>query len=433
MIFAIMFGISVLVTACPCALGLATPTAVMVGTGVGATNGILIKGADGLERAGKITIAAFDKTGTLTVGHPTVVNFKVFQSGLSESQFLRVVGAAESQSEHPIARAIIKFVRSKLFEVQVDTPEDVSDDAYLNLPKVEDVNIVPGEGMICRIAGSEVIVGNNKLLKDAEVDIPKDVLSHVGEIQRDAHTCVLVAMNRRVAGLLAITDPIRPEAAGVVAALSRMGVQSHLVTGDNWQTARAIAAECGIVSVHAEVSPAGKAAKIEELKAPLMKRSLSGIVKVEHRNAPVVAMVGDGINDAPALAAADVGIAIGAGTDIAIEAADFVLMRSDLEDVAAAIDLSRKNFPSDTVQLRLGNGLQPSRHTHRCWRPVPQNAHPGPAMGCWRCYGFQLCFCGVFIAFTAILHAAKPGDARDQSRGRWPRNGDDPTLELARK
>lgn len=344
MIFAIMFGISVLVTACPCALGLATPTAVMVGTGVGATNGILIKGADGLERAGKITIAAFDKTGTLTVGHPTVVNFKVFQSGLSESQFLRVVGAAESQSEHPIARAIIKFVRSKLSEVQVDTPEDVSDDAYLNLPKVEDVNIVPGEGMTCRIAGSEVIVGNNKLLKDAEVDIPKDVLSHVGEIQRDAHTCVLVAMNRQVAGLLAITDPIRPEAAGVVAALSRMGVQSHLVTGDNWQTARAIAAECGIVSVHAEVSPAGKAAKIEELKAPPMKKSLSGIVKVEHRNAPVVAMVGDGINDAPALAAADVGIAIGAGTDIAIEAADFVLMRSDLEDVAAAIDLSRKTF-----------------------------------------------------------------------------------------
>jgi Cu+-exporting ATPase len=151
-------------------------------------------------------------------------------------------------------------------------------------------------------------------------------------------------MNRQVTGLLAITDPIRPEAAGVVAALSRMGVQSHLVTGDNWQTARAIAAECGIVSVHAEVSPAGKAAKIEELKAAPMKTTLSGVVEVEHRNVPVVAMVGDGINDAPALAAADVGIAIGAGTDIAIEAADFVLMRSDLEDVVAAIDLSRKTF-----------------------------------------------------------------------------------------
>lgn len=344
MIFAIMFGISVLVTACPCALGLATPTAVMVGTGVGATNGILIKGADGLERAGKITIAAFDKTGTLTVGNPTVVNFKVFQSGMTERQFLRVVGAAESQSEHPIARAVIKFVRSKLPEVEVNKPEDTGDDAQLSLPKVEDVNIVPGEGLTCRIAGSEVIVGNNKLLTEAEIEIPKDVQSYVGQIQRDAHTCVLVAMNRQVTGLLAITDPIRPEAAGVVAALSRMGVQSHLVTGDNWQTARAIAAECGIVSVHAEVSPAGKAAKIEELKAAPMKTTLSGVVEVEHRNVPVVAMVGDGINDAPALAAADVGIAIGAGTDIAIEAADFVLMRSDLEDVVAAIDLSRKTF-----------------------------------------------------------------------------------------
>jgi Cu+-exporting ATPase len=196
----------------------------------------------------------------------------------------------------------------------------------------------------CRFNGAEVLIGSKKLLESAGVAIVSDVAAYVGQVQRDACTCVLVAMKGEVMGSFAITDPIRPEAAGVVAALSRMGVQSHLVTGDNWQTARAIAAECGIVSVHAEVSPAGKAGKIEELKAPPMRKTLKGTVEVARRAAPVVAMVGDGINDAPALAAADVGIAIGAGTDIAIEAADFVLMRSDLEDVVTAVDLSRKTF-----------------------------------------------------------------------------------------
>jgi len=342
-IFAMMFGIAVLVTACPCALGLATPTAVMVGTGVGASNGILIKGADGLERAGHVTILVFDKTGTLTKGNPTVVDFKIFQSHVLEDQFLRTVAAAESQSEHPLARAIMKFVRSKLGGY-ADSDDASHTQHRLHLPQVDEVDIIPGEGLRCLVGGIKIAVGNKKLLDDAEISIPKEVLTYVGQVQRDARTCVLVAMNGEIAGSFAITDPIRPEAAGVVAALSRMGVQSHLVTGDNWQTARAIAAECGIVSVHAEVSPAGKAAKIEELKAPLVMNSLRGKVAVARRGIPVVAMVGDGINDAPALAAADVGIAIGAGTDIAIEAADFVLMRSDLEDVVAAIDLSRKTF-----------------------------------------------------------------------------------------
>jgi Cu+-exporting ATPase len=269
-----------------------------------------------------------------------VVDVEIFRSVVAEAQFLRVVAAAESQSEHPIARAVIKYANARLSALQ-----GFSDGAPPSLPRVSDVEIVPGEGLRCRVEGVEVVVGNRKILDDAEIEVPKDVAAHVGRVQRDAHTCVLVAMNRDVVGALAITDPIRPEAAGVVAALSRMGVESHLVTGDNWQTARAIAAECGIVSVHAEVSPAGKAAKIEELKAPPVKKTLTGAVKtVARRVVPVVAMVGDGINDAPALAAADVGIAIGAGTDIAIEAADFVLMRSDLEDVVAAVDLSRATF-----------------------------------------------------------------------------------------
>ena len=346
MVFAMMFGIAVLVTACPCALGLATPTAVMVGTGVGASNGILIKGADGLERAGNVSILAFDKTGTLTVGNPTVVDFKIFQSSsMKEDQFLRTVAAAESQSEHPLARAIMNFVRAKLGLIgDADDTTDSRSNQRMNLPEVNEVDIIPGEGLRCLVGGVTVVVGNKKLLDDTEISIPKDLLTYVGQVQRDACTCVLVAMNGQIAGLFAITDPIRPEAAGVIAALSRMGVQSHLVTGDNWQTARAIAAECGIVSVHAEVSPAGKAAKIEELKAASVRTTLRGTVSVAHRNNPVVAMVGDGINDAPALAAADVGIAVGAGTDIAIEAADFVLMRSDLEDVVTAIDLSRKTF-----------------------------------------------------------------------------------------
>lgn len=188
-------------------------------------------------------------------------------------------------------------------------------------------------------------MGNAKLLEEAEIDVPKDIAAYVGQVQRDARTCVLVAINREVAGSLAITDPIRPEAAGVIAALSRMGVHSHLVTGDNWQTARAIAAECGIVSVHAEVSPAGKAAKIEELKAPPVKKTLTGAVKtVAHKHKPVVAMVGDGINDAPALAQADLGIAIGTGTDIAIEASDLTVVSGDLRAVVDAIALSRRTL-----------------------------------------------------------------------------------------
>ena len=295
------------------------------------------QGADSLER-GHVTIMAFDKTGTLTEGNPTVVDHRIFSDAVAEAQFLRVVAAAESQSEHPIGRAIARFARSRLIALGHGEQET------LDLPKVNEVDIVPGEGLRCRVDGTQVVMGNKKLLDEAEIHLPKDVVSYMGMLQRDARTCVLVSMNREVIGSLAITDPIRPEAAGVVAALSRMGVQSHLVTGDNWQTARAIAAECGIVSVHAEVSPAGKAAKIEELKAPPVKKTLSGTVKVAHSSTPVVAMVGDGINDAPALAASDVGIAIGAGTDIAMEAADFVLMRSDLEDVVAAVDLSRVTF-----------------------------------------------------------------------------------------
>eukprot|EP00227_Mantoniella_beaufortii_P003136 CAMPEP_0197613582 /NCGR_PEP_ID=MMETSP1326-20131121/59090_1 /TAXON_ID=1155430 /ORGANISM="Genus nov. species nov., Strain RCC2288" /LENGTH=1012 /DNA_ID=CAMNT_0043182445 /DNA_START=186 /DNA_END=3224 /DNA_ORIENTATION=+ len=356
MIFAVMFGISVLVTACPCALGLATPTAVMVGTGVGASNGILIKGADGLERAGQVTILAFDKTGTLTVGNPRVVDFRIFsgpQNQLSEDKFLRIVAAAESHSEHPIAKAILNFVRAKLLGAEKAEGGDADDTGgaaalkpRLTLPKVDQVDIIPGEGLRCRVAGNlEVAVGNRKLLDDAESTIPQDVLTYIGQTQRAARTGVLVAVNGEIVGAFAITDPIRPEAAGVVAALSRMGVQCHLVTGDNWQTARAIAADCGIISVHAEVSPAGKAAKIEELKAAAPRtKATSGFFYNSTPRTPVVAMVGDGINDAPALVAADVGIAIGAGTDIAMEAADFVLMRSDLEDVIAAIDLSRRTF-----------------------------------------------------------------------------------------
>ena len=343
MTFAMMFGISVLVTACPCALGLATPTAVMVGTGVGASNGILIKGADGLERAGRVTVVAFDKTGTLTAGNPRVVDFRSFQSTIEEGKLLRMVAAAESQSEHPLAKAILKFVRSAAGEfASVDS--NSTSIQKMSMPLVEDIVVVPGEGITCLIEGIKMGVGNKKLLDELEVSIPKDVQSYVGQVQRDACTCVLVVMNGEVAGSFAITDPIRPEAAGVIAELTRMGVQSHLVTGDNWQTARAIAAECGIVSVHAEVSPTGKAEKIEELKSATVKTTLTGKMKAAHASIPVVAMVGDGINDAPALAAADVGIAIGAGTDIAIEAADFVLMQSDLEDVVAAIDLSRKTL-----------------------------------------------------------------------------------------
>lgn len=330
-VFSLMFAISVVVIACPCALGLATPTAVMVATGVGAKNGVLIKGGDALERAQKVKYVIFDKTGTLTQGKATVTIAKVF-TDMDRGEFLRLVASAEASSEHPLGKALVEYARHFHFFEPSETKglENNNKDSCHSgwLLDVSDFSALPGRGVHCSLDGRRVLIGNRKLLAENGVTIPTNVENFVVELEESAKTGVLVAHDNVLIGVLGIADPLKREAAVVVEGLGKMGIRPVMVTGDNWRTAKAVAKEVGILDVKAEVMPAGKAEVIREFQ----------------RDGSVVAMVGDGINDSPALAAADVGMAIGAGTDVAIEAADYVLMRNNLEDVITAIDLSRKTF-----------------------------------------------------------------------------------------
>ncbi|TYH94619.1 hypothetical protein ES332_A12G052000v1 [Gossypium tomentosum] len=331
-VFALMFSISVVVIACPCALGLATPTAVMVATGVGASNGVLIKGGDALERAQKVQYVIFDKTGTLTQGKAKVTTVKVF-SEMDRGEFLTLVASAEASSEHPLAKAIVEYARHFHFFDENSLTEDAqysSKESPISawLLDVAEFSAVPGRGIQCFIDGKRVLVGNRKLLTESGVSISAYVEQFVVDLEESARTGILAAYDGNVIGVLGVADPLKREAAVVVQGLQKMGVRPVMVTGDNWRTAQAVAREVGIRDVRAEVMPAGKAE----------------VVRSFQKDGSIVAMVGDGINDSPALAAADVGMAIGAGTDIAIEAADYVLMRNNLEDVITAIDLSRKTF-----------------------------------------------------------------------------------------
>lgn len=315
---ALQFGISVLVVACPCALGLATPTAVMVATGKGASQGVLIKGGNALEKAHKVNTVIFDKTGTLTVGKPSVVNTMLF-SNISLQELCDLAAATEANSKHPLAKAVVEHTK-KLHE-QYASPCDHAVEA-------KDFEVHPGAGLSSKVGDKTVLVGNMRLMLAFEVPVSPAVQRYVSESENLARTCVLVAVDGIVCGALAVSDPLKPEAGRVVSFLRSMNISSIMVTGDNWATATAIAREVGITTVFAETDPAGKAERIKDLQ-------MTGLT---------VAMVGDGINDSPALAAADVGMAIGAGTEVAIEAADIVLMKSNLEDVITAIDLSRKTL-----------------------------------------------------------------------------------------
>jgi Cu2+-exporting ATPase len=303
---ALLFAITVVVITCPDALGLATPTAIMVGTGLGARRGILFKNAISIEQSASLDTVVLDKTGTLTRGEPEVV--EIAGDGLDDSELLRLVAAVERESEHPLAGAIV----------------NAADERGVERLRAEQFESVSGHGAVATVDGQRVLVGNRRLLEREHVSL--DGLSgRADEMAGAGRTVVHVAVDGHPAGLIAVADAPRETASEAIAALKELGIRPVMLTGDNRQTAERIATELGIEEVLPEVLPADKAAKVGELQAQGRR----------------VATVGDGVNDAPALAQADVGIAIGAGTDVAIETADIVLMRSDPLDVSTAVTIGR--------------------------------------------------------------------------------------------
>ena len=304
--YALERGISVLVISCPCALGLATPVAVMVGNGVGAKNGILFKTAASLEETGRIEIVALDKTGTVTNGTPAVTDI-IPSDGKTEEELLKFAGSLEAKSEHPLAKAVTDFCMQK----------------NVPLSETEYFTALPGAGLTAKLNGKAVFGGNQKLVSE-KIKISKKMLEKADRLAEDGKTPLFFASSDEFYGIIAVADVIKEDSAAAVKQLENMGIRVVMLTGDNKRTARAIGRQVGITDVISDVKPDGKEAVVREFQ-----------------KFGKVAMVGDGINDAPALTRADIGIAIGAGSDIAIDAADVVLMKSSLSDVPAAIRLSR--------------------------------------------------------------------------------------------
>jgi Cu+-exporting ATPase len=302
--------IAVLIVACPCALGLATPTAIMVGVGKGAENGILIKSGEALETAHKLQAVVFDKTGTLTKGEPEVTD--IIPAGnpktLSETQLLQLAATAEKNSEHPLGEAIVKKASGQ--GIKVEDPE------YFNA--------IPGQGVEVKHNGDRILLGNRKLMETSNIDVGK-LEAEMKALEEDGKTAMLLAVNGKPAGLIAVADTLKENSTEAVKTLREMGLEVVMITGDNKRTADAIARQAGVDRVLAEVLPGEKAAEIKRLQA----------------EGKVVAMVGDGINDAPALAQANIGIAVGSGTDVALETGDIVLIKNDLRDVVVGIQLSK--------------------------------------------------------------------------------------------
>jgi Cu+-exporting ATPase len=309
-IFALTVFIAVLIVACPCALGLATPTAIMVGVGKGAENGILIKSGEALETAHKLQAVVFDKTGTLTKGEPEVTDIIPTSNPtktLSETRLLQLAAVAEKNSEHPLGEAIVKKAAEK--GIKVEDPE------YFNA--------IPGHGVEVKHNGTTVLLGNRKLMETNNVNI-EPLEAKMKALEEDGKTAMLLAVDGKPAGLIAVADTLKENSADAVKTLRQMGLEVIMITGDNERTANAIARQAGVDRVLAEVLPGEKAAEIKRLQA----------------EGKVVAMVGDGINDAPALAQANIGIAVGSGTDVALETGDIVLIKNDLRDVVVGIQLS---------------------------------------------------------------------------------------------
>jgi Cu+-exporting ATPase len=308
LLFALTVLISILVVACPCALGLATPTAVTVGIGRGAELGLLIRNGEALEVSEKLTAVVFDKTGTLTRGKPDVTD--IVALGVPEDLLLAVAAAVEKNSQHPLAEAVVRRAES----------------AGVGIPASERFTTFGGRGVSAVVEKKEVLIGNQPFLEERGIAVPPDAGVRVTAFQDVGKTAVFVAIGGSLAGIIAIADTLKPTTRVAIAELKRMGLSVVMITGDNERTANAIAREVGITDVHAGVLPQEKAEEVRALQV----------------RGEVVAFVGDGINDAPALAQADVGIAIGSGTDVAIESGDIVLIRDDLIDAVAAVELSRK-------------------------------------------------------------------------------------------
>lgn len=304
---ALMNFVSVLIIACPCALGLATPTAIMVGTGRGAERGVLIRGGENLEMAYRLDTIVLDKTGTITKGEPALTDI-VAIAEISEEELLRLSASAERTSEHPVGQAIVRAAR----------------DREIDLREPSRFNAIAGHGIEANVSGHDVLVGNDKLMRARGIDF-QSLAAYPSEFSTAGKTSMLIAIDNKLAGVIAVADQIKPESKAAIESMKQMGLEVVMITGDSRATAQAVAQQVGIKDVFAEVLPEGKAREIKRLQS-------------EGR---IVAMVGDGINDAPALAQADVGIAIGTGTDVAIESSDITLIRGDLHSVVTAIALAR--------------------------------------------------------------------------------------------
>lgn len=317
LLFALLNTVAVLIIACPCAMGLATPTAIMVGTGLGAEKGILIKDAESLEIAHKVNTIVFDKTGTLTKGKPEVTDI-IPTSKINIDELLALAASIEKGSEHSLAEAIVKK----------------AEDEKIKLDKVSKFKAIAGHGVEGEVGKKQVYFGNRRLLEKEKISLGSN-LETIERLEGEGKTVMMLSVNGKLAGLIAVADTVKESAKDGVDALTRKGIEVVMITGDNQRTAQAIAAKLGIKRVLAEVLPDQKEAEVRKIQ----------------NEGKVVAMVGDGINDAPALAAADIGIAMGTGTDVAIEAADITLINKDLKSVASAIELSRKTMM--TIKMNL--------------------------------------------------------------------------------
>ncbi|MGI8302635.1 heavy metal translocating P-type ATPase [Bacillus paranthracis] len=318
--------IAVLVIACPCALGLATPTSIMAGSGRSAEYGILFKGGEHLEATHRLDTVILDKTGTVTNGKPVLTDV-IVADGFHEEEMLRLVGAAEKNSEHPLAEAIVEGIKEK----------------KINIPSSETFEAIPGFGIESVVEGKQLLIGTRRLMKKFNIDI-EEVSKSMEELEREGKTAMLIAINKEYAGIVAVADTVKDTSKAAITRLKKMGLDVVMITGDNTQTAQAIAEQVGIEHVIAEVLPEGKAEEVKKLQVQGKK----------------VAMVGDGINDAPALATADIGMAIGTGTDVAMEAADITLIRGDLNSIADAIFMSKmtiRNIKQNLFWALAYNGL----------------------------------------------------------------------------